>query len=93
MLSFQDVIDYCDLDRGEIEAIAEHEHIPVTVAAEMSEVLLCTPDGVCRLHSMIIENMQHAYDTGHYDRVKDLANTYEHLQRTHPIPSHYGPSA
>ena len=40
MLSIQDVIDYCDLDRGEIEAIAEHEHIPVTVAAEMSELLL-----------------------------------------------------
>jgi len=87
MLSFQDVIDYCDLDEGEIEAIAEHEHIPVTVAAEMSENLLCTPDGVCRLHSMIIENMQHAIETGRYEHVKDLAQTYEHLQRTHPIPS------
>lgn len=87
MLSIQDVIDYCDLDRGEIEAIAEHEHIPVTVAAEMSEVLLCTSDGVCRLHSMIIENMQHALDSGHFQHVKDLAETYEHLQRTHPIPS------
>ena len=87
MLSIQDVIDYCDLDRGEIEAIAEHEHIPVTVAAEMSELLLCTPDGVCRLHSMIIENMQHALDSGHFQHVKDLAETYEHLQRTHPIPS------
>ncbi len=45
MLSIQDVLDYCDLDSGEIEAIAEHEHIPVTVAAEMSESLLCTPEG------------------------------------------------
>ncbi|PKO47466.1 MAG: hypothetical protein CVU31_08210 [Betaproteobacteria bacterium HGW-Betaproteobacteria-4] len=87
MLSFQDVIDYCDLDEGEIEAIAEHEHIPVAVAAEMSEVLLCSPDGVCRLHSMIIENMQHAIQAGRYEHVKDLAQTYEHLQRTHPIPS------
>ncbi|MBU1366018.1 MAG: hypothetical protein KKE51_19540 [Gammaproteobacteria bacterium] len=87
MLSFQDVIDYCDLDEGEIEAIAEHEHIPVAVAAEMSEVLLCTPDGVCRLHSMIIENMQHAIEAGRYEHVKDLAQTYQHLQRTHPIPS------
>lgn len=87
MLSIQDVIDYCDLDQGEIEAIAEHEHIPITVAAEMSEVLLCSPDGVCRLHSMIIENMQQALEHGHYQHVKDLAKTYEHLQRTHPIPS------
>lgn len=88
MLSFQDVIDYCDLERGEIEAIAEHEHIPVTVAAELSEQLLGSPEGVCRLHSMIIENMQHAIETGHYEHVHDLAITYQHLQRTHPIPSH-----
>ena len=54
MLSIQDVLDYCDLDSGEIEAIAEHEHIPVTVAAEMSESLLCTPEGVCQLHVMIL---------------------------------------
>ena len=93
MLSIQDVIDYCDLERGEIEAIAEHEHIPVTVAAEMSEVLLCSPDGVCRLHTMIIENMQHALDAGHYEHVKDLAQTYEHLQRTHPMPSEYRSAA
>jgi hypothetical protein len=88
MLSFQDLIDYCDLDRGEIDAIAEHEHIPVTVAAEMSEFLLCTPDGVCRLHSMIIENMQQALEAGHFEHVQELAKTYEHLQRTHPIPAH-----
>lgn len=92
MLSFQDVIDYCDLDIGEIEAIAEHEHIPITVAAEMSEVLLCSPEGVCRLHSMIIENMQHALDSGHYEHVHNLAETYQHLQRVHPIPNHAGPA-
>ncbi len=88
MLSLQDVIDYCDLDRGEIEAIAEHEHIPVTVAAEMSSVLLCTPEGVCRLHTMIIENMQHALESGRYQHVRDLAETYQHLQRNHPLSTH-----
>jgi hypothetical protein len=37
---------------------------------------------------MIIENMQHAMEAGHFEHVKDLAKTYEHLQRTHPIPHH-----
>ena len=87
MLSMQDVLDYCDLDRGEIEAIAEHEHIPTILAAELSEGLLCSPDGVCRLHSMIIENMQQAMEAGHFQHVEALAKTYEHLQRTHPMPS------
>lgn len=85
MLSLQDVLDYCDLDRGEIEAIAEHEHIPVALAAELGESLLCTPDGVCRVHSMILENMQHALEKGRLEHVQDLAHTYQHLQRTHPL--------
>jgi hypothetical protein len=88
MLSAQDVFDFCDLDRGEIDAIAEHEHVPTMIAAEMSESLLCTPEGVFRLHSMILENMQHAMEAGHFEHVKDLAKTYEHLQRTHPLPHH-----
>jgi len=88
MLSVQDMIDYCDLDRGEIEAIAEHEHIPLAIAAEMSEALLCSNEGVFRLHAMIIENMQHALECGHYEHAQDLAQTYQHLQRTHPLPSH-----
>ncbi len=87
MLSIQDVIDYCDLERGEIEAIAEHEHIPLAVAAELSEVLLCSPEGVCRLHTMIVENMVHAMEAGEYAHVQDLTKTYEHLQRTHPLPA------
>lgn len=88
MLSIQDVLDYCDLDRGEIEAIAEHEHVPIAIAAEMSENLLCSPEGVFRLHSMIVENMQHALEAGHLEHVQDLAQTYQHLQRTHPLPMH-----
>lgn len=89
MLSMQDVLDYCDLNRGEIEAVAEHEHVPLTVAAEIGECLLCSPEGVFRLHSMIIENMENALQSGHFERVQDLAVTYQHLQRTHPIPSDF----
>jgi hypothetical protein len=87
MLSMQDVMDYCDLDQGEIEAVAEHEHIPLAVAAELGDSLLCSPEGVFRLHAMIVENMQHALESGHFQHVKELAQTYKHLQRTHPIPS------
>lgn len=87
MLSVQDVLDYCDLDRGEIEAVAEHEHIPLCVAAEMSEVLLSTPEGVLRLHTFILENMQHALNNERYGHVQVLSKTYEHLCRSHPLPN------
>ena len=87
MLSMQDVLDYCDLGRGEIEAIAEHEHVPMTIAAEISEMLLATPGGVYHLHQMILTNMQHALDTGRNEHVQELMQTYTHLQRTHPLPT------
>ena len=86
MLTIQDVLDYCDLDRGEISAVAEHEHIPLTVAAELGETLLASPEGVFRLHGMIVDNMQHAVETGQFEHVRELAGTYAHLQRTHPLP-------
>ena len=86
MLSIQDVIDYCDLDSGEITAVAEHEHLPTAIAVELGESLLATPEGVLRLHEMIIENMQHALERGEYLHVEELAATYQHLQRTHPLP-------
>jgi hypothetical protein len=89
MLSMQDLIDYCDLDRDEIEAIAEHEHVPMVVAAELSELLLGSPEGVCQLHAMIVENMQQALENGQNQRVLELMHTYEHLQRTHPLPTRH----
>lgn len=87
MLALQDLLDYCDLDEGEIKAIAEHEHIPLAVAVEMGECLLGSPEGVCRLHAMISENMDHAKRCGEIHHVKELETTYRHLQRTHPLPA------
>ncbi len=86
MLSLQDVLDYCDLDRGEIEAVAEHEHVPLAVAAEMGESLLGSPEGVLRLHAMIVDNMEHAMECGAFEHMNELAGVYRHLQRTHPLP-------
>lgn len=86
MLALQDLLDYCDLDKGEIEAIAEHEHVPLAVAAEISACLLSSPEGVCKLHSMIHENMERAFRYGHLEHAKELEATYQHLVRTHPLP-------
>ena len=85
MLALNDFIGCSNLYECEVEAIAEHEHVPMTVAAEISQVLLCTPEGVCQLHTMIIENMQHALDCGQLDHEQRLVDTYSHLQRTHPL--------
>ena len=87
-MSLQDVLDYCDLDRGEIAAVAEHEHLPLSIAAELGENLLATPEGVCKLHQMIVENMQQALADGDLIHAQELVSVYQHLQRTHPLPTH-----
>lgn len=88
MLSLQDCLDFCDLDCSEIEAIAEHEHIPVIVAAELSSELLQTPEGVCSLHSMVLDNLAEALAHGDMEKAGRFNLAYQHLKATHPLPQH-----
>ena len=86
MLSMQDVIDYCDLECGEIEAIAEHEHVPLPVAVVMGELLLSSPQGVCELHRIVAEDIQHAVDQGDLQSALKFAETYQFVAQKHPLP-------
>lgn len=88
MLSLKDCLDFCDLDCNEIEAIAEHEHIPVIVAAELSNELLKTPEGVCSLHTMVLDNLNHALAHGDVEKAARCHMAYQHLKATHPLPQH-----
>jgi hypothetical protein len=85
MLSLRDCLDFCDLDFCEIEAIAEHEHLPVIVAAELSNELLKTPEGICCLHSMVLENMSQAMTEGDMDKAMRCHLAYQHLAAHYPI--------
>ena len=87
MLCLEDCLDFSELDNDEVEAIAEHEHIPLICAAEMGCELLKTPVGVMQLHTMVLDDFNNALEHGHTDRANQLAHTYQHLQATHPISS------
>ncbi|WP_415034152.1 hypothetical protein [Azonexus sp.] len=89
MLSMQDILDYCDLNDDVIEVIADHTGVPMIVAAEISEGLLCSPEGVCRLHMMLVECMKKALEQEKNERVLELMEIYEHLKRSHPLPTHF----
>ena len=43
-----------------LAAIAQHEHIPEIVAAELGNYLLATSDGRRRIRRMIADNLSHA---------------------------------
>lgn len=85
MLCLEDCLDFCDLEADEVAAIAEHEHIPTIVAAELGYELLQSQEGVARLHVMMLDDIQLALNHGHVEHANELANTYRHFRTSHPI--------
>jgi len=53
MLSFEDCQGLCGLSEEEIRAIAQHEHLPEVVAAELGAYLLREPGGEAEIRRMI----------------------------------------
>lgn len=84
MLSYEDVIGMCGLTDEEVRAIADHEHIPDIVAAEMSNYLLHTPGGVAKLKQMIVDDIRHAQETGNSDAMAKYMAVLKHFVEHHP---------
>ncbi len=85
MLTLKECLDYCDLDMDEVMAVAEHEHLPAIVAAELCFELLQSPQGVCCMHTMVLDDLQSAIAHGECERAQRLTSTYQHLQEQHPL--------
>ncbi len=86
MLSLKDCLDFCDLECREIEAIAEHEHVPLMLAIEMGNQLMGSDDGLRQVHQMMREDIEHALQEGHMEHASELTATYLHFRRLHPLP-------
>lgn len=86
MLALNDFIGCSSLYECEVEAIAEHEHVPLPVAVVIGEVLLTSPEGVCKLHQIVAEDIQHAVDEGDLQSALKFAKTYEVVAQRHPLP-------
>ena len=88
MLTYEDCLAFCDLSSEEVKAIAEHEHVPEIVAAELGNYLVHRPDGIPRLKRMILDDIEAADRQGNHDHAEVLRGVLRHFIRTHP--SHPG---
>ncbi len=84
MLTLQDCIGLSDLTEEEVDAIAEHEHIPEIVAVELGNYLVHSPDGVPMLKRMIIEDIEAARKRGDQQHAMKLRLVLHHFIQTHP---------
>ncbi|MFZ1830120.1 MAG: hypothetical protein WAW42_15460 [Candidatus Competibacteraceae bacterium] len=84
MLSYQDCVELSDLTEEEIEAIAEHEHLPEIAALEMGNYLVHTEQGVPMIKRIILEDIEEARRRSHDQKVLQLKLVLRHFIETHP---------
>lgn len=84
MISRDDIIGLCDLDPDEIEAIAEHEHIPDVAAAALGDYLLHQRDGSARIRDMIVDDIRAAMDRSDGPHAASLYVALGHFLANHP---------
>jgi hypothetical protein len=84
MLSYEDCVELSDLTEEEIEAIAEHEHLPEIAALEMGSYLVHTEEGVPMIKRIILDDIEEERRRGHNQKVLQLKLVLKHFVETHP---------
>jgi len=84
MLTFEDCLGLCELTEEEIDAIAEHEHLPEMAALELGNYLIHRDDGVRVVKRMILDDIAEAQRHGDMKRALTLKLTLKHFVDTHP---------
>jgi hypothetical protein len=91
MLTFDDCVALCELTEDEIAAIAEHEHLPMIVAAELGNYLIQGPDGALRVKRIILDDLATAGRTGDRSHALALKLVLRHFVERHPECRHRVP--
>lgn len=84
VLTLQDCIALCDLTEAEVDAIAEHEHLPEMLAAEMAYYIIHSPDGVPKMRRIIEDDIRDAAKRGDLEHASKLLAVLRHFIETHP---------
>lgn len=83
MLTYEECLAMSDLTQGEINAIAEHEHIDPIIAMALGQYMIVHHDEQ-KIRKIILDDIKHAHNTGHYQHEKMLRSVLEHFIATHP---------
>jgi hypothetical protein len=84
VISLVDICDLCGLDRAQIEAIGEHEHLPDVAAAALASYLLHSHHGVEKIRDMIVDDIKTALLEQRSAHAAELVMALRHLYQMHP---------
>ncbi len=79
MLTLEDCIGLSDLTLEEIDAIAEHEHLPETIAAGLGCHLAHCPEGRQAISAMIRDDIAAARSRGDFRHATELKVVLQHF--------------
>lgn len=85
MLSYVDCIGFAGLSEDEIEAIAEHEHVPEIIAAEYGCCLCEARGGLPLLRRILLEDIEHAEAQRHVLRAAHLREVLALFDAGHDV--------
>ncbi|MDT8343171.1 MAG: hypothetical protein RQ752_01950 [Thermohalobaculum sp.] len=84
MISIEDCIALSGLTRDEIDAIAEHEHIPEAAATALAGYLMTVKGGPGQVRDMIRDDIRAAMAAGHHGHAAELLAALRHFLAEHP---------
>jgi hypothetical protein len=84
MISLEDCIAFSGLTYDEVEAIAEHEHLPDIAAATLGRYLLDHPGGASTIRRMIVDDIRAAQGTGSHEHLHHLVMALRQLLHDYP---------
>lgn len=84
MITLEDCIAFSGLTEEEVQAIAEHEHIPEIAATALANYLLSLERGTERVRDMIVEDIRAAQHRNDKVHVQILLHVLHHYLKTHP---------
>jgi len=84
MLTYEDCVSLADLEKDEIEAIAQHEHMPEIVAAELGCCLIHDPKGLSQIRQIILDDIENAYRHGHPEEARHWKQVLEYFNANYP---------
>ncbi len=84
MLSLEDCVALCGLTDDEVQLVADHEHVPTIVAAELASELMKSRRGIYRLKGMMLDELERAKLTNHRDRARQIDDVYRAFNARFP---------
>jgi hypothetical protein len=86
MLTLADCVAFCGLSEDELQLVADHEHLPLVVAAELAADLLKTAKGTYLIRSYMLDQLAKAAANGEQQEAKRLDRIISKFVAGHPVP-------